>query len=108
MVRIFSFLQAILIVETTTQDLCSSNVMAATSLIENEHPRTKAGRVYIIDFDRSRRLELDPGRQPAIELPSTQCKPPLQLKRFDPYSWDMYCMGEVFEHLITMPSGLYR
>ncbi|PIL34764.1 hypothetical protein GSI_02551 [Ganoderma sinense ZZ0214-1] len=82
-------------------DLCYGNVMAALEDSERAHPRTKAGRVYIIDFDRSRQLELGPGRQPAIELPSTQYKPPLHMKSFDPYSWDVYCMGNLFERLTT-------
>ncbi|KAM5541240.1 hypothetical protein V8D89_005169 [Ganoderma adspersum] len=81
-------------------DLCFGNVMAAVDETEEEHPLgTEAGRVYIIDFDRSRQLELGPGRQPPIELPSTQFKPPLQMKAFDPYSWDVYCMGKLFEQL---------
>ena len=73
--------------------------MAAAPLTEKEHPQTKAGRVYIIDFDRSRQLELGPGRQPPIELPSTRRKHPLKMQSFDPYSWDVYCMGKLFEEL---------
>ncbi|PIL34758.1 hypothetical protein GSI_02545 [Ganoderma sinense ZZ0214-1] len=80
-------------------DLCFGNVMVAIDETEREHPRTTAGRVYIIDFDRSRQLDLGPGRQLPIELPSTQCKPPLNMKSFDPYSWDVYCMGKLFEQL---------
>ena len=73
--------------------------MTAIDRTEKDHPRAKAGRVYIIDFDRSRQLELGPGHQSAIELPSTQCEPPLQMKSFDPYAWDVYCMGKLFEWL---------
>ena len=92
------------------QDLCFGNVVAAVDETEEEHPRTKAGRVYIIDFDRSRQLELGPGRQPAVALPSTQFKPPLQMKAFDPYSWDVYCMGKLFEQLtkVSFPSFAFR
>ena len=102
----FHFLRALLTVVRTPQDLCFGNVLAAGDKTEKEHPQTKAGRVYIIDFDRSRQLERGPGRQPAIELPSTQYKPPLQMKAFDPYSWDVYCMGRLFQKLtkVNLPS----
>ena len=92
------------------QDLCFGNVVAIVDETEEEHPRTKVGRVYIIDFDRSRQLELGPGRQPAVALPSTQFKPPLQMKAFDPYSWDVYCMGKLFEQLtkVSFPSFAFR
>nr|VWO95359.1 Cytochrome P450 monooxygenase CYP52X1 [Ganoderma boninense] len=88
-------------------DMCFGNVMIAAPHVEREHPRTKAGRVYIIDFDRSRQLDLGPGLHPPIELPSTQYEPPLQMKTFDPYSWDVYCMGRLFEHLteVSIPSA---
>nr|VWO97437.1 Protein kinase domain-containing protein [Ganoderma boninense] len=33
-------------------DMCFGNVMIAAPHVEREHPGTKAGRVYIIDFDR--------------------------------------------------------
>ena len=96
-------------VVSTTQDLCFGNVVAAVDETEKEHPQTKAGRVYIIDFDRSRQLELGPGRQPAVVLPLTQYKPPLQMKAFDPYSWDVYCMGKLFEQLtkVGLPSLVF-
>ncbi|KAM5541292.1 hypothetical protein V8D89_005221 [Ganoderma adspersum] len=80
-------------------DLCYCNVMVALKDTEEKYPQTKAGRVYIIDFDRSRQLALGPGRQPAIELPSTQYQHPLQMTSFDPYSWDVYCMGMLFQRL---------
>ena len=84
------------------QDLCYGNVMAALEDTEKEYPRTKAGRVYIIDFDRSRQLDLGQGRQSPVELPSTQYKHPLQMTSFDPYSWDVYCMGKLFERLTNV------
>lgn len=76
--------------------------MAALEDTEKEYPQTKAGRVYIIDFDRSRQLEFGPGRQSPIELPSTQYKHPLQMTSFDPYSWDVYCMGKLFARLTNV------
>ena len=84
-------------------------MLVALDRNERANPRTKAGRLYIIDFDRSRKLELGPGRQHAIELPSTQYEPPLQMKAFDPYSWDVYCMGKLFERLTTvrLPSLIF-
>ncbi|KAM5541282.1 hypothetical protein V8D89_005211 [Ganoderma adspersum] len=82
-------------------DLCYGNVMAALKDTEEKYPQTKAGRVYIIDFDRSRQLALGHGRQPAIELPSTQYQHPLQMTSFDPYSWDVYCMGMLFQRLMN-------
>ena len=59
----------------------------------------EAGKVYIIDFDRSRRFELGPGSQTAVDLPATGQHAPLDMKRFDPYSWDVYCVGKVFERI---------
>ena len=76
--------------------------MAALKDTEEKYPQTKAGRVYIIDFDRSRQLALGPGRQSPIELQSTQYKHPLQMTSFDPYSWDVYCMGMLFQRLMNV------
>ena len=59
----------------------------------------EAGKVYIIDFDRSRRFAFGPGRQTAVDLPATGQYPPLDMKRFDPYSWDVYCVGKMFERI---------
>ena len=75
------------------QDLCHPNVLAAAVGDEAHDPRLRAARVYIIDFDRSRQLELKPGAQGAIALPPTVCRPPLGIMHLDPYSWDMYCVG---------------
>ena len=57
----------------------------------------EAGKAYVIDFDRSRRFGRGPGSQTAVDLPATGQYPPLDMKRFDPYSWDVYCVGKMFE-----------
>ena len=75
------------------QDLCHPNVLAAAVGDEVRDSRLTAGRVYIIDFDRSRQLELKPGAQGAVALPPTVCRPPPGITHLDPYSWDMYCVG---------------
>ncbi|KAI0764693.1 hypothetical protein C8Q74DRAFT_1205493 [Fomes fomentarius] len=63
------------------------------------HKQIQPGKVYIIDFGSSKRLEKGPGYQHALELPETNCKPPLHMSRFDPYSWDIYCTGIFFKSL---------
>lgn len=63
------------------------------------HKQIQPGKVYIIDFGSSRRLEQGPGYQHALELPETNCKPPLHMSRFDPYSWDIYCTDKFFKSL---------
>ncbi|KAI0716410.1 hypothetical protein C8Q76DRAFT_724134 [Earliella scabrosa] len=57
-------------------------------------------KIYIIDFNVSRQLDLGPGQQPAIELPGSQCPKPNGLTRLDPYSWDMYCVGMAFRNMV--------
>ena len=63
------------------------------------HPSLELNKLYFIDFGGSRQLEFGPGRQHAIDLPGTQTEPPLEMKRFDPYSWDIYCVGKTIEEL---------
>ena len=64
--------------------------MAATAREASSDPRVEAGRVYIIDFDRSRRLPLKQGAQGPVILPDTICSPPSGITKLDPYSWDVY------------------
>ena len=59
-------------------------------------------RTYIIDFDTSRQLSLGPGDQHAITLPPTQLPPPNHHTHFDPYSWDIYCLGQVYKAAIRV------
>ncbi|KAI0325206.1 hypothetical protein GY45DRAFT_1330626 [Cubamyces sp. BRFM 1775] len=83
-------------------DICPNNVLAALDEHVSEHPNRGLAceRTYIIDFDTSRQLALGPGDQHAITLPPTQVPPPDDLTCFDPYSWDIYCLGRVYEMAI--------
>ncbi|TBU21686.1 hypothetical protein BD311DRAFT_706701 [Dichomitus squalens] len=77
-------------------DLCSHNVRAAFDREAAFDPRLKAYKLYIIDFDRSRKLDLKPGVQGAVALPETVCRHPNGITHLDPYSWDVYCAGILF------------
>ena len=85
-----------------SQDLCYPNVLAASKREAAYDPRVTAGKLYIIDFDRARRLELKPGAQGAIALPSTVCRPPPGITHLDPYSWDVYCAGNLLQELVEV------
>ena len=85
-----------------SQDFYFGNVGVATEELVSQHKELSAGKAYIIDYDRSRRFELGPGQQHAVELPSPALKPPLGMKQFDPYSWDMYCVGQTFDWLLKV------
>ncbi|KAI8995449.1 hypothetical protein BD414DRAFT_520712 [Trametes punicea] len=80
-------------------DLCHGNLLTAMPWDAAAHVRIVPYRLYIIDFDSSRQLEFGPGKQHAITLPETQMEPPKGLTHFDPYSWDVYCLGRVLEFL---------
>lgn len=84
------------------QDICPQNVLAGLPRNVEVHKSIVAHRVYIIDFDISRRFKLGPGVQPAITLPDTQISPPNGLRHFDPYSWDVYCMALTMESVIQV------
>ncbi|OSD00612.1 hypothetical protein PYCCODRAFT_1437208 [Trametes coccinea BRFM310] len=81
-------------------DLCCSNILVAAPRVGACYDKITPYRLYIIDFDTSRQFDLGPGEQHAIELPETQIQPPNGITHFNPYSWDVYCMGRVFEWLI--------
>ncbi|KAJ8472631.1 hypothetical protein ONZ51_g8391 [Trametes cubensis] len=81
-------------------DVCHDNFVAALPEDAESHPAVVSRRIYVIDFDTSRQLTLGPGVHCAITLPPTQIPPPNGLKHFDPYSWDVYCLGHVFEDLM--------
>ncbi|KAI8982707.1 hypothetical protein BD414DRAFT_419062 [Trametes punicea] len=83
-------------------DLCRGNVLAASREDSQYDDRLVAGKIYIIDFDTSRRFKLGPGVQPAIHLPSAQIDPPKGLTMFDPYSWDVYCLGHVLSDVLNL------
>ncbi|TBU38322.1 hypothetical protein BD309DRAFT_994522 [Dichomitus squalens] len=75
-------------------DLCNPNVRATSDREAAFDPRLKAYKLYIIDFDRSRKLDLKPGRL---------CRHPNGITHLDPYSWDVYCAGTWFlEYLETI------
>ena len=63
---------------------------------------TESAWFYIIDFDRARNLELKPGAHGAIALPSTVCRPPPGITHLDPYSWDVYCAGNLLQELVEV------
>ena len=64
--------------------------------------RVERGKIYVIDFGASRQFELGPGHQPATDLPPTQVPKPQNIKRLDPFSWDVYCLGFVFQTLLKV------
>ncbi|RPD58313.1 hypothetical protein L226DRAFT_536739 [Lentinus tigrinus ALCF2SS1-7] len=82
-------------------DMYDGQILVATERRADLHKEVESGKVYIIDFDTSKRLERGPGHQHAIELPECNCKPPLSMTRFDPYSWDVYCTGKMFDCITT-------
>ncbi|KAI0655848.1 hypothetical protein C8Q70DRAFT_1122396, partial [Cubamyces menziesii] len=86
-------------------DVCHDNFVVAVSEDAEAHPAVAPRRTYLIDFDTSRQLTLGPGVHSAITLPPTQITPPSGLKHFDPYSWDVYCLGHVFEDLMETYSS---
>ena len=51
----------------------------------------------MIDFGESRQLQHGPRRQKPIELPASQCEKPSGVTAMDPYSWDVYCLGDFCE-----------
>ena len=79
------------------KDLCLGNILVGFDEDALHDRRVEAGKIYLIDFQMSRQLKLPPGSQPAIVLPETQVPPPYDLKHFDPYSWDVYCLSDVFQ-----------
>ena len=76
--------------------------MAASEQEAAFDPRLKADKLYIIDFDRSHKLQLKPGVQGAVALPETVCQPPPGITRLDPYSWDVYCAGNLLQELVEV------
>ncbi|KAI0737957.1 hypothetical protein C8Q80DRAFT_1275987 [Daedaleopsis nitida] len=85
-------------------DMYDGQILIATKRQVVYHEQLEAGKIYIIDFGEAQRLQYGPGHQPAIELPECNCKPPLGMTRFDPYSWDIYCTGIMFRSLANRMS----
>ncbi|KAI0632472.1 hypothetical protein C8Q77DRAFT_1125886, partial [Trametes polyzona] len=85
-------------------DICDGNVLIATAPRARQHDQVVEGKVYLIDFQTSRQLPAGPGVQGAITLPiAHQIEPPFA--HMDPYSWDVYCLGKLFEQ---WASHVYR
>lgn len=75
-----------------------------------DKPPVRPNRVHIVDFGFARLLELGPGLQPAVELPNTVWERPREgATHFDPYAWDMLCVGRAFKTLlrVSTPLGSY-
>ncbi|KAL1939045.1 hypothetical protein VTO73DRAFT_10305 [Trametes versicolor] len=81
-------------------DIHRDNLVVVTWDTTAKHESVVKNRIYIIDFDTSRQFSLGPGVQRAITLPGTVQVPPNGLASFDPYSWDVYCMGRTLEQVI--------
>ena len=93
---------SIAVTNAACQDICFNNIVGALAEHVSEHPNLVFGRAYIIDFDTSKQLALGPGSQPAITLPPSQLPPPHGLKHFDPDSWEVYCLGQVYERALRV------
>ncbi|KAM5541293.1 hypothetical protein V8D89_005222 [Ganoderma adspersum] len=81
----------------THGDIYAYNVVAARAEDAAHDARLTVGRVYLIDFKSCRQFEHGPGVQTAVPLPHTHVVPPLGMKSFDPFSWDVYCLGRTLE-----------
>ncbi|PIL34808.1 hypothetical protein GSI_02595 [Ganoderma sinense ZZ0214-1] len=86
-------------------DIYAPNVVAASEDDAKRDARLTAGRVYLIDFETSRQFEHGPGVQTAVPLPNTHVIPPLDMKVFDPFSWDVYCLGKTLDIMVQRVFG---
>ena len=87
------------------QDFFHENlVIASPRAVERDDTHTLVPwRVYIIDFEYARLLEHGPGCQGAVELPNTIWPRPREgASHFDPYAWDMLCVGRAFEVMLRV------
>lgn len=57
--------------------------------------------MYIIDFESALHLPQGPGMQHPVELPPSALSS-LGRTHFDPYAWDMYCVGKLFDDTIKV------
>ncbi|EIW59044.1 uncharacterized protein TRAVEDRAFT_71254 [Trametes versicolor FP-101664 SS1] len=80
-------------------DICDGNTRMATDWEVKMDRRLAAERAYIIDFGTSRQLSLGPGVQTAMPLLYAQVPRPRDMDYFDPYSWDVYCLGKLLENM---------
>lgn len=65
-------------------------------------PGVPLGRLYIIDFEMARHLPLGPRAQGPVQLTGALIQAPLGVSRFDPYAWDMYCVGVLFDEVLEV------
>ena len=91
------------------QDICPANLLAATPREAALDGRITAGKLYLIDFDRSLDLRLadgglgpGPGTHRAVRLPRAQFAPPAGVTHLDPYAWDVHCAGRVLEAFLRV------
>ncbi|KAM5541271.1 hypothetical protein V8D89_005200 [Ganoderma adspersum] len=89
-------------------DIFTPNVVAAIEEDVQRDARLKAGRVYLIDFETCRQFEHGPGVQTAVPLMDTHVVAPLEMTSFDPFSWDVYCLGETLEVMVEQKFVLNR
>ncbi|KAI0633972.1 hypothetical protein C8Q77DRAFT_1108863 [Trametes polyzona] len=82
-------------------DICYDNVVAAGGRSAAQ-PGIVNNRIYFIDFGSAKRFKLGPGVQPSITLSATQLEPPKGLTYFDPYSWDVYCLGRTVIRAVSI------
>lgn len=82
--------------------------MAATEEDAARDARLTAGRVYLIDFETCQQFAHGPGVQPAVPLPNTHVVPPLGMKTFDPFSWDVYCLGKTLEIMLQVRKSAWK
>ncbi|KAI0666122.1 hypothetical protein C8Q78DRAFT_984804 [Trametes maxima] len=87
-------------------DVCVGNTLIAFDQHVRFNPQLATNKVYLIDFHTSRQLDFGPGHQHAVPITVSQVKPPLGLKHFDPYSWDVYCMSDLWEYMTESKYGL--
>ena len=92
------------------QDLVPDNLLLSTQQDVDTHPGVplEADKVYIVDFGVSQQYALESGVQPAITLPPSHIVPPNGLKHFDPYSWDVYCVGHSFQWIAKVSFYVYN
>ena len=78
------------------------NLLVAERWDAQDHKNLENGKIYIIDFSESRQLHLGPGEQLPIDLPQSVTPKPLGMQHFDPYSFDVYCLGDVFDYTLAV------
>nr|VWO99426.1 CAMK/CAMKL/KIN4 protein kinase [Ganoderma boninense] len=89
-------------------DIRFENIASVLEYQASTDARLVPGKLYLIDFGQSRQLALGPGCQPAIVLPARQEDKPLELTTFDPYSFDIYCVGKVMQSMLLKRHSTQR